>query len=91
MVQGDKVIMQNTYLTDAEIGAIQALHKRTPYVIASISSGILSLARRYGGMRYQGERYTYIDASDECVRNDVMKEVAKMRKDQRRARPQGSL
>lgn len=74
--------MESTsYLTAAEVQAAQSLHKRAPYSITGISHSIFSLARHYGGMTYQGCYYTYMaPPHDECVRDDVLRVVTKMRK-----------
>lgn len=68
------------YLTKDEVAAAQALHKRAPYVVCNVSESMFSLARHYGGMKLQGCNYTYIAAHDECIRDDVLKMVTKMRK-----------
>lgn len=74
------------YLTAAEVAAAQALHKRAPYSITGISSSIFSIARHYGGMTCQGCHYTYMGAQfDECVRDDVLKLVTKIRKAEAKA------
>lgn len=70
----------DTYLSDDELDAIQLLDSDTPYMIRGISQGMFSLARHYGGMTYQGRSYQYMPETDECVRADVVKFVAKMRK-----------
>ena len=73
--------MENTeYLSVEEVQAAQTLHKRAPYSIAGISTGFFSIARHYGGMTFQGCKYTYMHGHDECVRDDVLKLVSKMRK-----------
>jgi hypothetical protein len=68
------------YLTEAEIAAVQHLHKRAPYAICGVSHGMFSVARHYGGMTFNRCRYTYIPEHDECVRADVLRLVKKMRK-----------
>ena len=70
-----------TYLSGDELAAIQSLPRDTPYVIRGISRGMFSLARHYGGMTYQGKSYEYRAETDECVRRDVVKFVAKLRKE----------
>lgn len=79
--------MENTnYLTAAEVQAAQALHKRAPYSVTGISTSIFSVARHFGGMTYQGCNYTYMGAQfDECVRDDVLKMVTKLRKAEAKA------
>lgn len=49
------------------------LHRRTPYGMANVSMTQLSIARHYGGIKYQGDDYTYFHESDELVRDDVLK------------------
>lgn len=67
-------------LSPAEIEAVQVLHRDAPYLIDGISRSIFSIARHYGGMKFQGHRYTYNPVTDECIRKDVLAFVAKMRK-----------
>ena len=49
------------------------LHKRTPYGIRHVSMTQLSIARHYGGIKYNGDEYTYLPKTDELIRNDVLK------------------
>ncbi len=70
-----------SYLTADEVSAACAkLHKRAPYALCNVSLGFFSIARHYGGLTFQGCKYTYMDGHDECVRDDVLKLVQKMRK-----------
>lgn len=69
-----------SYLSAAELDAIQHMHKRSPFVITGVSYSIFSVARHYGGMTYQGDEYAYLPATDECVRRDVIKAVEKLRR-----------
>lgn len=71
---------RTSYLTHEEVQAAYALHRRAPYAICNVSQGFFSIARHYGGMTYQGCAYTYFPEHDECVRDDVLKMVKKMRK-----------
>ncbi len=71
---------RTSYLIHEEVRAAQKLHRRAPYAISSISQSVFSIARLYGGMTYQGCAYTYFPEHDECVRDDVLKMVEKMRK-----------
>jgi hypothetical protein len=87
------------YLSPAELLAAQELHKRAPYAITGISQGMFSIARHYGRMTFQGCAYTYFSEHDECVRDDVLKLVRRLRKtaaigskaDAREALPQPGL
>ena len=73
--------MQRTsYLTADEVQAAQALHTRAPFALCNVSRGIFSVARHYGGLRFQGCDYTYMPGHDECVRNDVLRLVKRLRK-----------
>jgi len=74
------------YLTAAEVEAAQSLHKDAPYAVTGISSSIFSLAR-YGGMSWKGCRYTYMPEHDECVRDDVLAMVRRMRRKEKPVQP----
>jgi hypothetical protein len=71
---------RTSYLTAEEVQAAQSLHNRAPYAICSVSKGFFSIARHYGGMTFEGCRYVYMDGHDECVREDVLRLVTKLRK-----------
>ena len=71
---------RTSYLTEDEVEAASALHRRAPYALCSVSRGHFSIARYYGGLTFQGCHYTYINGHDECVRDDVLKLVVKLRK-----------
>ena len=49
------------------------LHRRTPYGMTNVSMTQLSIARYYGGCKFQGDIYTYLPHTDELIRNDVLK------------------
>jgi len=71
---------RTSYLTAAELRAAQVLHQRAPYVLRRVSEGFFSVARHYGGLTFQGCRYTYMPGHDECVRDDVLQLVTKLRR-----------
>jgi len=71
---------RTSYLTADEVQAAQTLHKRAPFALPNVSMGFFSIARYYGGLTYQGCHYTYMPGHDECVRDDVLRLVAKLRK-----------
>jgi hypothetical protein len=48
------------------------LNHDTPFVFRNVSMSQLSIARHYGGIRYNGELYTYFPQTDELVRDDVL-------------------
>jgi len=49
------------------------LQRRTPYGMTNVSMTQLSIARHFGGCKYQGDFYTYLPHTDELIRNDVLK------------------
>lgn len=65
-------------LTQTEVDALQesGLHRNTPYIIRGVSQGHLSIARYYGGAKFNGSDYSYVPNTDELIRNDCSK-VAK--------------
>lgn len=71
---------RTSYLTAEEVQAAQALHQQAPYALCNVSQGFFSIARHYGGLTFQGCHYTYMPGHDECVRDDVLRLVSKMRK-----------
>jgi hypothetical protein len=75
-----------TYLTQDEIDLLQLsnLSRDTPFLIAWVGHWQLSIARHYGGCKFNGQNYTYIPTTDELVRDDVLKWVTKRRKEQKR-------
>ena len=73
-----------SYLTKEELAALQLtiLSRDSPFIIQGVSSTQFSVARYSGGCRYNGRGYLYIPATDELVRDDVIKWLAKYRKEQ---------
>lgn len=59
---------------------LAGLHQNAPYAIQGVSQSQFSVARHYGGIRYQGEHYTYFAEVDELVRDDVLAYVRKAAK-----------
>ena len=51
--------------------------------MTNVSMTQLSIARHYGGIRYNGDQYKYFADTDELVRDDVLKWQRK----QKRAKP----
>lgn len=74
------------HMTEKEIEALQAtkLDRATPFVICGVSRSQLSIARFYGGCKFQGRNYSYIPTTDELLRDDVVTWLAKHRKAQRK-------
>ena len=71
-----------SFLTVEEIEALQSsrLSRETPYLIEGVSRTQLSIARHYGGIKFQGAQYDYLPDTDELIRDDVRKWIAKNRK-----------
>ena len=78
---------RTSFLTADELQAAQVLHKDAPYAISGVSGSMFSLARYTGGIRVSGSDYTYLPVHDECVRDDVLKMVKKMRKAKKTVAP----
>lgn len=74
------------HMTEAEIDALQStkLDRATPFAISGVSLSQLSIARHYGGCTFQGRSYIYLPETDELLRDDVVKWLAKHRKAQRK-------
>lgn len=77
---------KTSFLTDSEIEALQTsnLQRKTPFAIQGVMNTQLSIARFYGGIRYNGDGYTYMPDGDELIRDDVLKFVTKLRKKNRK-------
>lgn len=71
---------RTSYLTADEVQAAQTLHQRAPYALCNVSMSYFSIARHYGGLTFRGCHYTYMPGHDECVRDDVLRLVTKLRK-----------
>lgn len=71
-----------SYLTPADIDALNnsKLTRASPFAIQGVSHTQLSIARHYGGCRYNGESYTYIPETDELIREDVFRFIEKRRR-----------
>lgn len=71
----------DSFLTEQEIDALQKskLHRETPFLIRSVSTGFFSVSRHYGGAKLNGNQYTYMQETDELVRDDVLRWVSKAR------------
>lgn len=77
---------KTSFLTDSEIEALQTsnLSRKTPFAIQGVMNTQLSIARFYGGIRYNGDSYTYFPDGDELIRDDVLIFVTKLRKKNRK-------
>ena len=71
-----------SHLTQTELDALNAstLPRKTPFMISGVSITQFSVARYYGGMSYNGASYLYLPETDELIRDDVAKWLAKSRK-----------
>ena len=75
-----------TNLSDAEIDALQAsnLSRDTPFAICHVTHTQFSIARYYGGLKFNGKPYTYFEDGDELIRDDVLSFIKKRRKSKRK-------
>ena len=88
-----------SHLTKDELAALQKtiLSRDTPFIIQGVSTTQLSIARHYGGCKFQNREYRYVPPTDELVRDDVIKWILDYRKDKRKQekikekKKQGSL
>lgn len=62
-----------------------------PYIMQAVSYGQLSIARYYGGCTYNKVHYVYIPATDELLRDDVVKWLKTYRKKAKKQEPQAEL
>lgn len=78
-----------SYLTDAEKLRLQIEWPDPSDVLgyAHVSHGLLSPARHSGGAVVNGQRYTYLAASDELWRDDVLRLVHGWRKAEAAQKP----
>lgn len=63
------------------------LHRNTPFGIKNVSSSQFSIARHYGGIKYNGDSYTYLPPTDELIRDDVLKWQQKNSKKKKKTPP----
>jgi muramoyltetrapeptide carboxypeptidase LdcA involved in peptidoglycan recycling len=71
----------SSYISGMESERIlEHLDRSTPFIFSGVSNSQLSIARHYGAINFQGQMYTYFPATDELIRDDVLKFVTKMRK-----------
>jgi hypothetical protein len=75
-----------SYLSPDELLLIQRLPQDAPYAINNVRCSIFSLALHYGGITFRGRGYEYMPATDELVREDVVRYVTKLRKLQAKAK-----
>ena len=64
-----------SYLSKSEIDKLQSsdLCRKTPFAIRGVSMSQFSIARYSGGITFNGKYYAYLPASDELIREDVLK------------------
>ena len=75
-----------SFLTEDEMESLQTsnLPRKTPFAIQGVMNTQLSIARFYGGIRYNGDGYTYMPDGDELIRDDVLIFITKLRKKKRK-------
>lgn len=57
-----------------------------PEEIHNVSMGFFSIARYYGGIKFQGVYYAYDPTRDVLVRDDVLKARAKAEREKKKAK-----
>ena len=75
------------HITESEEMALQdaGLDRQSPFMIRGVSKTQFSIARHYGGVVFKGQSYTYLPETDEMIRDDVAKWLAKHRKAERKS------
>ena len=72
-----------SHVSEQELSAINSSGLNfsvAPAIIRGVSSSQLSVARHYGGCRAFGRHYVYVPTTDELIRDDVVRLLAKIRK-----------
>jgi len=49
------------------------LQRKTPFGICNVRMTQFSIARFYGGAKYNGDSFTYLPDTDELIRDDVLR------------------
>jgi hypothetical protein len=49
------------------------LHRKTPFGICNVRMTQFSIARFYGAIDFNGDRFTYLPDTDELIRDDVLR------------------
>jgi hypothetical protein len=49
------------------------LHRKTPFGITNVRMTQFSIARFYGGIKFNGDAFTYLPDTDELIRDDVLR------------------
>jgi len=82
-----------SYLTPSEVEWLQTqrLSLETPFMICDVKSSFFSIARYSGTCKYNKALYTYLEATDELIRDDVLQSVNRKRKADSKARVQAEL
>jgi len=71
-----------SHITESEELALQdaGLDRRSPFMVRRVSKTQFSIARHYGGVVFKGQSYAYLPMTDELIRDDVVKWLAKYRR-----------
>ena len=72
-----------SHISEQELSAINSSGLNfsvAPAIIRGVSSSQFSVARHFGGCRAFGKHYIYVPSTDELIRDDVVKLLAKIRK-----------
>ena len=76
-----------SHMTETEELTLQdtGLDRRAPFMVRGFSQTQFSITRHYGGVVFKGQHYTYLPATDELIRDDVAKWLAKRRMEERKS------
>lgn len=83
-----------SHITPQELETINASglnFTSAPAIISGVTASQLSIARHYGGCRAFGRHYIYVPTTDELIRDDVVKLLAKIRKSAVKARKEEAI
>lgn len=78
-----------SHITEEELETIRQSglnFTKSPAIISGVSQSQFSIARHYGGCLAYGKNYVYAPPTDELIRADVVKALAKIRRDAEKSR-----
>ena len=70
--------------------ALCPLHKNSPFGIRNVSQTQFSIARHFGGIKYNEYGYSYLPLTDELIRDDVLSWKRKRKRESRKKAPVSS-
>ena len=82
-----------SHVTPEELEAINSSGLKftyAPAIIRGVCASQFSIARHYGGCHAYGKSYAYIPTTDELIRDDVVRLLAKIRKGAAKAKKEAA-